>query len=104
MIGNQIIKSAYEDDYFRGMIDNSVKSAEEVVRLIENDEPLEVYICGCEDYICFSELSNEAKEVVLNIAWTNNLPLTNTITYNGNTQDDISDIILDKANELGMIK
>ena len=104
MIGNQIIKSAYEDDYFRGMIDNSVKSAEEVVRLIENDEPLEVYICGERQCLYFSELSREAKEMVLNIAWTNNLPLTNTITYNGNTQDDISDIILDKANELGMIK
>ena len=104
MIGNQIIKSAYEDDYFRGIVDNAVKSAEDVVSLIENNEPLEVYICGERQFIYFDELSHEAKEMVLNIAWTNNLPLSNIKTYNGHTQDDISDIILNKANELDMIK
>ena len=104
MIGNQIIKSAYEDDYFKGIIDNTIRSAEDVVSLIENDEPLEVCICGERQYIYFSELSREAKEVVLNIAWANNLPLTNTTTYNGHTQDDISEIILAKSEELEMIK
>ena len=104
MIGNQIIRSAYQDNYFRGILDNSVKSDEEVVRLINNDEPLEVCICGQMEYIRYSELSKSAKEMVLNIAWTNNLPLSRTILPSGYTQDDISEIILDKSNDLGIIK
>ena len=107
MIGNAMIKNAYEYQQFGIVNDYAKLSDYEVVRLIRDNVPLHVYICGCEDYICFSELSNEAKEVVLNIAWTNNLPLNKEIiNYDGESlnQDNISDIIINQANMLNITK
>ena len=107
MIGNSIIHAAYEDDDKEMVGYYSRLSASEVVSLIQDDKPLHVYIYGQLTDIYYSELSKEAKDTVLNIAWANNLPLNKDIisshgvAYN---QDGISDIIIDKAEELNIIK
>lgn len=110
MFGNVIIKNAYVKnniDGNYGVNDYTGLSAYEVVRLIENDIPLHVYISGQEYYIRYSSLSNEAKNIVLNIAWTNTLPLyKQAVDYEGDvySQDAISDIILNKYDELNLTK
>lgn len=104
MFGNQIIKNAYQNKEYGLVIDNAIKSDEELIRLINNNEPLEVYIYGEKQYIYFNELSHDAKEMVLNIAWTNNLPLNKSIVLSGYNQDDISSIILEQADMLNMIR
>ena len=107
MMGNSLIKSAYEEKSLSNILNYAKLSDLEVVRLIRDDEPLCVYINGVEKGISFSELSRDAKETVLNIAWTNNLPLyKNIVSYNNHNynQDNISDIILGKYNDLNKIK
>ena len=110
MFGNVIIKEAYVKNNINGnygVNDYTGLSAYEVVRLIENDIPLHVYISGQEYYIRYSSLSNEAKNIVLNIAWTNTLPLyKQAVDYDGcvYSQDAISDIILNKYDELNLTK
>ena len=110
IIGNSIIRSAYQENNYEsdyGVLRYSKLSAKEVIRLICDDEPLIIYINGEKEYVRYSQLSTEAKEAVLNIAWANNLPFYNqTLSYNGAlyTQDDISEIIIDLYNNLNMVK
>ena len=110
MIGNEIIKNSYQKNNYNGTLgvaDYSGLSSYEVVRLIENDEPLYIYINGERNNVRFSELSSIAKKIVLNIAWTNTLPLYKQgVDYNNviYTQDNISDIIINRYEDLDMIK
>ena len=106
MMGNEIIKNAYLYDNIDGkksVITYASLSAGEVVRLIRDNEPLTVYINGELTYIAFDTLSREAKEIVLNIAWTNNLPFIKAELGYGNQtidQDYISDLIIEKNDSL----
>ncbi len=104
MFGNQIIKNAYQNKKYDLVIDNAIRSDEELIRLINDGEPLEAIILGERQDIYYNELSQEAKEMVLNLAWTNNLPLSKNMVLNGYNQDDISNIILEQAEMLNMNK
>lgn len=110
MIGNEILYNANKLNNFsgnKGVNDFVNYSALEVVRLIRDDNALPVNIFGQEEYIHFSELSFDAKKAVLNIAWANVLPLNSQIVFQGENaynQDDISTIILEKAEMLGLTK
>lgn len=107
MLGNEIIKNAYVDDNLAKIYDYSRLSAINVVDMIRDDYPLHVFINGQENYIHFSELSKEAKETVLNIVWTNNIALNQKVIYSDNcelNQDDISNIILEKYDQMNMVK
>ena len=104
MFGNQIIKNAYQNKDYGLVVNNAVMSDEAVIELINDNLPLEVYIHGERQEIYFNELSHDAKEIVLNIAWTNNLPLNKEIVLSGYNQDDISNIILEQADMLNMIR
>lgn len=106
MLGNEIIRNAYLENNM-GIsygVDYYVRqSGVDVVRLIRDNKPLVVYINGEKQKIRFDELSVEAKEVVLQIAIANNCPTyKDTIEYNNEiiNQDDISNIIINKWNEL----
>ena len=106
IIGNEIIKNAYlhKNMGINYGVDYYVRqSGLDVVRLIRDNESLVVYINGEKKYISYSDLSDEAKEVVLQIVIANNCPTyKDIIDYNGNlyNQDQISQIILDKWDEL----
>lgn len=110
MIGNQIVKKAYLDnnmDDIYGVKYYVRQSGMSVVDLIRDNNPVIAYINGEKEAIYFDELGKEAKEVVLQIAIANNCPTYNSIiNINGQdfTQDDISNIILDKWNELQYFK
>ena len=79
------------------------QSGFDVIRLIRDNEPIVVYINGEQQYISYSDLSQEAKEIVLQIVIANNCPMCkDIIDYNGSSynQDQISEIILNKWQEL----
>ena len=102
-LGNEIILNAYKDDDISYSNYYTKWSCYEVVRCIRDDYPIKVLIDGKEQYIRYSELSREAKEIVLNIAWGNYFPLNKqTISYNGESliQDDIGDIIIEASDQL----
>ena len=122
MIGNEILTSAYNNNIsgIYGANEYSKLSCSETLRLIWNDDVLSVYINGNHNYIRYSELSNETKEIILNLAWTNSLVLNSNpeeyilrrdrledtnlpeVHYNGTwyTKQDIQNIITLKYNEL----
>ena len=107
MMGNAIIKSVYEENSLDNLKKYLKLSGFEAIRLIRDDEPLCVYINGNEEWVSFSDLSYDAQEAVLNIAWTNNLPLYESIISYGDyeyNQDYISITILEKYQDLQNIK
>ena len=74
MMGNEIINRGYDNNIYRadrGVQFYSKLSCTEVVRLIRNNQPLKMNIYGQEQYVYFSNLSREAKEVILYIVWSN---------------------------------
>ena len=126
MIGNEIIKNAYVYGDYKGIQDYAELSGLEVLKLIRDDVPLKVYLYGYEDEIRYSELSKKAKEVVLNIAWTNTFALNSNrnayksnrqvelweedtikeVVYNGvwYTKADIGDAIIEANNKLNKVR
>ena len=129
MLGNQIIKCAYQDgiNYSKKDIQKySKQSCYDVVRCIRDNEPLSIYLNGHREDLYYSNLSRKAKEVVLNIVFANYAPLnTNSdfyhteeqmnlgeeasvieFRYNNEyiTKSDIANIILNAYNELMYIK
>ena len=124
MMGNEIIKNAYQNNDYNKVNSYAKLSGLEVIKLIKENIPLHVYINGYEDYIYYSELSNEAKEIVLNIVNANNSVLNSDrysykeqsdlgieatvpeINYNGYwyTKSDVFDVINEKVNEIYNVK
>jgi len=110
MMGNEIIKGGYQTKNINGQ--NGVKtyaalSSSEVIRTIRDDVPIRAYLDGEYTEISFSSLSKEARYVVLNLAFINNVPLENhEFSYHGETltTDNINDIILYKSEELDYVK
>ena len=126
MFGNQIIKCGYVDNNFggnTGVNNYSIMSCMEVVHRIRDNHPITVYINGEERKIYYSNLSNKAKNAVLNIAWSNYTVLNSNpelyklsdmeeevnipeIHYDNEvlTKSDIADILTAAYEELSMIK
>lgn len=126
MFGNQIIKCGYVDknfDYNMGINNYSKKACYEAIRCIRDNQPISVYINGEKQNIYYDNLSNKAKNVVLNIAWSNYTILNSSpdlyklsdsgeeaniseIHYNDEvlTKSDIADILINAYEELSIVK
>ncbi len=126
MYGNQIVKCGYKDnnyDFNPEINEYSIKSCYDVVRYIRDNVPLIVNINGKKHELHFSNLSNKAKNVILNIAWSNYTVLNSNpelykisdlgeesnipeIHYNNEilTKSDIADILIAAYEELSMVK
>ena len=125
MLGNEIIKSFYKDNNYdvNGSNKYAIKSCYEVVRCIRNNEPLSVYINGELKDIYYSDISNNAKYAVLNIAWSNYTVLNSSpdlykisdlgeeakipeIHYNNEiiTKSEIADILINAYENLSITK
>ena len=123
MFGNHIIRCGYRDINFGDMLTYAKNSCHEVVAYIRDNKPLTVYINGEETNIYYNDLSKRAKEIVLNIAWSNYTVLNSSpelyklsdygeeaniaeINYNGEilTKSDIADILITAYEELSMTK
>ena len=126
MLGNEIVKNAYVTENQTSVQDYARQNGLEVLKLIGEDVPKRFVINNQEEYISFSELSRDAKELVLNIAWKNLFALNSynsayktdeqlglweedtipEVLYNGvwYTKANVGDVIIDKANELSMIR
>ena len=123
MYGNQIIKNVYKNNQIQCVNKYAKQSCYEVVRCIRDNQPLSVIINGQSQQIYYNDLSNKAKETVLNIAWSNYTVLNSSpdlyklsdyneeanipeINYNNEilTKSDIADILITAYEELSMTK
>ena len=126
MLGNQIIKCAYQDENYdinEGVNKYSKISCYEVVRCIRDNQPISIYLNGQRHDLYYSNLSIEAKEAVLNIAYANCAPLNSypdlyandplqaesniiEFTYNGEqiSKSKVEDIILQAYSQLSITK
>ena len=123
MYGNQIIKNVYKNNQIQGVNEYAKQSCYEVVRCIRDNQPLSVIINGQLQQIYYNDLSNKAKETVLNIAWSNYIVLNSNpdlykissygeeanipeIHYNNEilTKSDIADILITAYEELSITK
>ena len=123
MFGNHIIRCGYKDYNYEDMLKYSKNSCHEVVKYIRDNKPLTLYINGEETKIYYNDLSNKAKNIVLNIAWSNYTVLNSNpdlyklsnygekadiaeINYEDEiiTKSDIADILIDAYNDLSMTK
>ena len=83
---NEIIENAYSNKDLTQTNNSAKKLAIEIISIIRDNKPIKAVIYGQEDDIFFNELSNEAKEAILNIVWSSMITLgNNSVGYYGET-------------------
>ena len=105
--GNEMIYSVFQDQNKNEVCYYAKWSCHEFIRCICNNIPLKVKINNEEVLINYDELSQKAKELILNLIWANSCGLDReTITYDGIVYDQeaIQQMIIQKSEDLNYSK